>query len=132
MKPTTKICIQCKVEKSLKAFHKSKSSYLGVNPKCKDCRNVKNPRKPMSPTDSYIATREAEQRYADKNRNKRRAKDAVKQAIKGGLLIKPNSCSHCKLELRVEAHHPDYSEPLEVIWLCITCHNLEHKSLRRI
>lgn len=27
----------------------------------------------------------------------------------------------------VQAHHPDYSKPLEVIWLCVGCHGLEHR-----
>src|SRR5688572_6263292 len=25
-------------------------------------------------------------------------------------------------------HHPDYSKPLEIVWLCAPCHRREHQS----
>lgn len=39
-----------------------------------------------------------------------------------GLLI-PRPCQKCG-EKKVEKHHPDYSEPLTVMWLCRP-HHLE-------
>lgn len=44
----------------------------------------------------------------------------VFKAIKKGIL-KRQPCFICDNPL-VEAHHPDYSKPLEVIWLCIPHH----------
>jgi len=41
---------------------------------------------------------------------------AVKRAKYSGILV-PGVCSVCS-SLKVEAHHEDYSKPLEVIWLC--------------
>ena len=32
---------------------------------------------------------------------------------------------------RCQAHHDDYSKPLEVRWLCVTCHAAHHVSVRR-
>lgn len=38
-------------------------------------------------------------------------------------------CSVCGSVLNVQAHHPDYSKPLEVIWLCTPCHADEHRNM---
>lgn len=46
----------------------------------------------------------------------------VYSEIQKGNLLKPNKCSNCKLEKQVEGHHNDYKKPLEVIWLCHSCH----------
>lgn len=57
---------------------------------------------------------------------KYKATRAVNNAIAQGKMIRPTICSKCFLEGSIEGHHPDYSKPLEVIWLCIECHNKEH------
>jgi len=52
----------------------------------------------------------------------------VNRAIKNGALIKPSVCENCgKKDCRLEGHHEDYSMPLEVVWLCYTCHRKLHK-----
>jgi hypothetical protein len=43
---------------------------------------------------------------------------------KGG--ISQEKCSICGEE-KVQAHHTDYSRPLEVIWLCFIHHKEQHK-----
>jgi len=63
-------------------------------------------------------------RYCDKNKHKRLAKDALNNEIKAGRL-KRQGCSRCH-EPKAEAHHPDYNQPLKVIWLCRKCHVMEH------
>lgn len=35
-------------------------------------------------------------------------------------------CEICKQEQAVHRHHPDYSKPLEVVLVCIKCHNKLH------
>lgn len=50
----------------------------------------------------------------------------VQKAIKETTMIRPVHCTECKLNKRVSAHHDDYSKPLEVIWLCSSCHKLRH------
>lgn len=39
-------------------------------------------------------------------------------------------CEICESGYRVFAHHEDYFEPLDVIWLCWTHHVARHKRLR--
>lgn len=47
----------------------------------------------------------------------------VTKAIRHGDLIKPASCDNCQITTNsLDAHHVDYSRPLEVIWLCRSCH----------
>jgi len=52
---------------------------------------------------------------------------ATAKARAKGELVKPESCERCgNATSYVYAHHPDYSKPLEVRWLCGSCHKLTH------
>lgn len=51
---------------------------------------------------------------------KNAARDLVYQAVKKGLLVR-QPCEVCGTE-KVEAHHDDYAQPLEVRWLCLVHH----------
>ncbi len=64
--------------------------------------------------------------YQKLNPEKRAAHRVVYTAIKQGKLIK-EPCTRCGLD-PAQAHHPDYSKPLEVVWLCPSHHKLEHLS----
>ena len=57
------------------------------------------------------------------NKDKSAAHRIVKQALRSGILAKPESCSKCgAVTERLEAHHSDYARPLLVAWLCVSCH----------
>lgn len=66
------------------------------------------------------------------NRRKRnpkvRAREAVKYAVRVGKLIRPGHCERCKKPCKPHAHHPDYTKPLDVEWLCRDCHGKEHRT----
>lgn len=68
------------------------------------------------------------QRYheSDDMKIKHSARNKVYRAIKSGKLVKATECSQCGSIHRIQAHHIDYSKPLEVVWLCRTCHTNEH------
>jgi len=51
----------------------------------------------------------------------------LREAIEKGKIIRPKICSKCKRKVKISAHHPDYSRPLEVIWVCSSCHKKLHK-----
>lgn len=53
------------------------------------------------------------------------ARDQVKRAIQAGRLER-KPCEVCGTVERVQAHHDDYSKPLEVRWLCTSHHREEH------
>ncbi len=50
----------------------------------------------------------------------------IANAIREGIITRPKYCSKCGNGGRISGHHPDYSNPLEVVWLCGTCHLQEH------
>ena len=58
------------------------------------------------------------------SRDKHLARETTRRAIRSGILIK-QPCERCA-NLKVDAHHSDYSQPLKVNWLCRKCHNIEH------
>jgi len=61
--------------------------------------------------------------YNKSERNKRlKANHLVSCARKKGILTKPDSCEQCGQTKGLVAHHHDYSKPLDVIWLCHSCH----------
>jgi ribosomal protein S27AE len=54
----------------------------------------------------------------------REAYAAVKRALRSGD-IKRKPCEACG-NAKAEAHHEDYSKPLDVQWLCRRCHFRHH------
>lgn len=65
------------------------------------------------------------QRYYDAHPERKAANLAVTRAIRDGRLIK-QPCFICG-ELIVEGHHPDYSQHLDVVWLCVKHHKQLHR-----
>lgn len=57
---------------------------------------------------------------------KDRARTTLIKAVKSGKVQRPTCCSACGSGYRVQGHHPDYSKPLQVVWLCSDCHLLLH------
>lgn len=52
---------------------------------------------------------------------------AVARAIETGSLIRPTACQKCLAPGFVVAHHEDYGQPLNVEWLCPSCHTERHR-----
>ena len=66
-------------------------------------------------------------RHRVRTRNK--AHSIVANAVRGGRLLK-RPCRDCGSKT-VHGHHPDYSRPLYVIWLCPIHHRAEHERLKK-
>lgn len=58
--------------------------------------------------------------------NKTKARLMVRYAINEGKLIRL-PCEKCGEKEGIHAHHPDYSKPLDVLWLCPKHHKEWHK-----
>lgn len=64
------------------------------------------------------------------------ARSAAGVALRRGK-IQRQACEHIdpqkgRCDAFAEMHHPDYSKPLEVMWLCVPHHGDEHKRLKEI
>lgn len=78
------------------------------------------------------AIKEKRQQWQKENQHKRIAHNKVNSALRSGKLVRPTKCDSCHLESRfIDAHHHDYSAPLEVHWLCRKCHSAEHGKIPR-
>lgn len=73
--------------------------------------------------------RDSHNAYAKRNRHKINARFKVRNAIIAGKIVKA-PCAHCGDPVTF-AHHTDYSKPLDVVWLCMPCHRLEHVTAKR-
>ncbi len=47
----------------------------------------------------------------------------VQKAFATGELTRPSICQDCgSIDFRLHGHHEDYRKPLELEWLCSSCH----------
>lgn len=143
-----KTCFKCLQEKPICEFYRHKMMADGHLGKCKECAKADTRENRAKNADYYNAydsmrnsqenrkrpddrdAREYKSRWREKNQHAIECHTAVRSAIKDGILTKPNSCTNCFQEFeprKIHAHHPDYSKPLNVVWLCHRCHSHEHK-----
>lgn len=74
--------------------------------------------------------RDKEKRIAlieSRDERKRKATKMVNIRKYRGTIQPADSCERCGSDGPLQAHHPDYSKPLSVEWLCRECHGLEHR-----
>jgi hypothetical protein len=67
-------------------------------------------------------------KWQKNNPEKILAHNTVNRAITNGILIR-EPCEICG-DKKTEAHHDDYSKPLDVRWLCSKHHKAWHKNNR--
>lgn len=139
---TLKTCFKCNEVKPLDEFYRHKQMADGHLNKCKECakRDVGVHR-----LDNIERIREYDRGRANQphrqalrgrivtewRRNhpdRYAAHCAVNNAVRNGLLT-PLPCLVCGCE--AEAHHPDYSRPLDVVWLCSVHHKQAHALVRK-
>lgn len=77
-----------------------------------------------------IVRRNIEDKYRKIHPERHEASKLIRNLVKSKIIIKPSNCSKCNMECLTEGHHNDYSKPLEVIWVCHSCHMLIHNRLR--
>ena len=64
---------------------------------------------------------------SDEQRLKANCRSYLNTYIKRGVINK-QPCIICN-NMNTEAHHEDYTKPLNVIWMCRECHLLHHKNI---
>lgn len=133
----TRICRRCGQNKDLEDFYEHPDCEDGRERTCKKCRIKKAQRYYFNNLDarkSYFW--QYHQKNKDKVRRwskmkrlreplKEKAHVTVNNALRDGRLTK-QLCEVCSSVLS-EAHHSDYSKPLEIRWLCRKHHRELHK-----
>jgi len=134
----SKQCFKCKKMKSLDCFYKHSEMKDGHIGKCKECNKKdvqENYRKNKEYYKGYEKIRNKQEKrkndkftymrkYREKYPEKYKARNAVSNALRDNRL-KKTKCAICGSG-RVEAHHSDYSAPIDVIYLCIKHHKEIH------
>ena len=77
----------------------------------------------MPTTKNAKHTRTDRMKYPERDR----ARYLVRQAIKQKKLVPPELCQYCSRSLKLEAHHPEHSQPFLLVWLCKDCHAIFDK-----
>lgn len=140
-----KTCFKCGQQKAVEEFYKHSAMADGRLGKCKDCTKldmrhdrVTKPRvreydreRASLPHRKELRLRVA-QRWREEHPDRARAHQMSSNAVRDGKLTKPELCEGCGLDKRLEKHHPDYSKPLLVVWLCKPCHAIADKIRRRL
>lgn len=147
----TKICGKCKTEKALTEFYPHKRD--GYQSVCKECKrelgkiyNRKPERKEYNKqfyeqlkSEGYfteyqqkpeVKKRKAEQmrRYSQDPKLRARflARWYARRMTDNGT-IEQQHCSLCG-KRKSQRHHPDYNQPLLIVWLCADCHRALHRA----
>ena len=128
--------------KDLSEYHVQRSNKSGLNPQCKTCRAVQSEVYYSNNID-YFKSKKKEWLASDKGKEVERSyhkkkselnlhsvKQAVRNAVRLGSLIKPKICSLCgESNKMIQAHHWSYKREywLDVVWCCTQCHSDIHK-----
>ena len=149
----SKYCRGCKRTRRPQSFYHSTRD--GLSYRCRDClkeERVKNKTALAAKSRNYARAnpekvaaamkawkkKNARKVSQDRQRIRKRlqgteqgkAYSAIRNAVYSGKLVKPDHCEDCGKELPPEAlhgHHHDYSDRLNVRWICVQCHGKEHR-----
>lgn len=58
------------------------------------------------------------------------ARGMLDNAVRDKRIIKPEICSVCGDKTKLHGHHEDYYKPLDVIWVCVSCHGKLHRKYK--
>lgn len=146
-----KTCRECGINKPINEYYKHEAMADGHLNKCKSCVKSRVGNHMKANADYYkeydkqranlphrvearkayakteqgkIAIKRANKKYSATYPLRRAAHIITGNAIRDGIL-KKQPCLICGGDS--EAHHPDYSRPLDVVWLCANHHREAHK-----
>lgn len=137
----TKRCSVCKRELPLADFHRKRVGKYGRASWCRDCTRKYHRRRYLVNQDEI---KKRTQRWYHKNKDRwavyakcRDAKHPMARTVRCQInnrvisgTIKRQPCEICGAAM-ADGHHDDYNEPLDVRWLCRSCHMCLHADIRR-
>jgi hypothetical protein len=130
-----KTCFKCGISKPLSEFYPHSAMSDGYLGKCKECTKKgvrdnrashrvqysKYDRARLARPERQAQRRESKRKSRVLHPEKIKARMAVTNAIRDGRLVR-GRCEYCGTDKQVQAHHDDYSRPLDVRWQCFKCH----------
>jgi len=130
-----KECFKCHNVKRLSDFYRHPYMADRHLNKCKDCTKLDATSRFRDPTvRPQIKAKQREYMKTEKGheisrltarRHRLRHPDKVR-ARQAAHRLQKKPCEVCSTVLGVEAHHPDYTRPLDVIWFCRVHHRAQH------
>jgi hypothetical protein len=143
----TKRCFKCLAEKPLDEFYRHAQMGDGRLSKCATCtradvaarrelklETIRQYDRDRAALPHRIALRKhVSEEWAKKFPERKKAQQAANNALRDGRMGAVDFCEGCgSTSRRCEKHHPDYSRPLLVVWLCKPCHAIADKIRRRL
>ncbi len=147
----TKTCFRCKITKSTTDFYwkqKKKDGPYRVGTPCKACVKIRKKAYAKTPDGRRKRTLSKAKQLRKKYKKdpvyrdkviarlraarlrdplKHRARKKLYRAVKAGR-IQRLPCVECKdPSVKADGHHNDYTKPLEVVWMCRSCHMRLHQ-----
>ena len=136
MTTSVKTCFKCGAEKPLSMYYAHPKMADGHLNKCKKCTKADVRARRFGPNreavlayDRARGNRQSPEygaEYRKRFPKKRKAANAVNNAVRDGKLTRQDECQECGSTRAVHGHHDDYAKPLEVRWLCAACHRQWH------
>lgn len=136
-------CKKCKYQKSGRKHylenkekcHENASRYAkknreSINKRVRDDYNQEPEKYLDRLRENRKSNKDTLKRYRENHREKINAQNQLRDHVKRGNIIKPSKCSICASDKWIEAHHADYTKPLDVVWLCKKCHVSIHKGFK--
>lgn len=135
-----KKCFKCLVEKPLSEFYAHGEMADGHLNKCKECAKRDAAIRYADPESAerirdyerkrfkLPSRKEQLKQYARNRRQKHPEKEIARNAVSNALRDKRLERLPCEVcgDPKSQAHHDDYSNPLEVRWLCFVHHRQAH------
>ncbi len=130
---TRSSCIECERVKSKRYYDENKESLR------KSRRSLSSDgyeKKRAMDRESYkkhrvsIASRRKVLRSREGEKVKIICRSKTKQAIKDGSISTKDKCLRCGSSVNIQCHHNDYTNHLDVIFVCVKCHAHIHRMLR--
>ena len=131
----TKTCFKCQQTLDLSEFYPHPQMADGHLNKCKECARCDAMQIRRKKVDYYreydrarsgLPHRISKCKAVSRQRNaehpeRAKATSKARRAFLAGR-IQREPCHFCGSTENLEMHHPDYSQPLRIYWLCRTCH----------
>jgi hypothetical protein len=132
-------CKYCEEEKPSEAFRKHSRKCRPCQAAYSDKWRKQNPEKAKASREHFLAThveqqrRYKHQRYLEGKEQWRKkhpreysAGKKARRARNKGIIQQGKHCEVCKREGYLVMHHEDYAKPLNINWVCQSCHRKIH------